>query len=301
MDKRFQLKEDIMRIGQLRRAFSERGAVYGRIQVHTTLFICAGQFVAYSQDTVSIFLLGGQSNMLGQGNPGEISPPLSETQEDILFLENSNGNYAWGPMTPYFGKEDECFGPELKFSRIIADTRPDRTVAIVKHTEKPLTLAEGWNVETNGSTYLGMIAKVRGGMELLDAIGRPYVVAGMLWFQGEYDAVEQWMAQAYEQNLNNLIAGVRNEFSVPGMPFVIGQIYDIPLDQFPYTQEVQDAQDAVAESDPLTGILHTTDLPIGNDNIHFKTEGQLAIGQRFATVYLSLIGENTVAVDTDRA
>ncbi len=73
-----------------------------------------------AQGTTRVFLLGGQSNMVGQGATAELTPPLSQPQTDVNFWSG-----GWVPLQPIYGRSSTQFGPEVSFGRAIKDAFPE--------------------------------------------------------------------------------------------------------------------------------------------------------------------------------
>ena len=109
--------------------------------------------------------------------------------------------------------------------------------------------------------------------------------------QGERDSVFEFMAESYESNLTDFINAVRRATGNDYLPFIIAQIeprvYRLEDKQFQHAFRhiVQEAQRAVASSNPSVELVETIDLP-QSDNLHFDTGGQLELGRRFTEAYL---------------
>ena len=117
----------------------------------------------------------------------------------------------------------------------------------------------------------------------------------MLWHQGESDTGSATSADNYQANLTNLIARVRGDlFGGRPLPFVIGSLSNSQYGNIttpgsgPY--KVRQAQEAVAAADPTVGIVITDGYGVRSDVIHFDHNGQVALGQDFATRMLTLEG-----------
>ena len=256
---------------------------------------------ALNAGKVQVWLMGGQSNMRGHGNPVQITDPLLQSpQGDVMLWHNQhNEDVFWDAGDPKditgvgpqgFGFEqltwgggrtettqEGGFGPELSFGRAVADVIPGQRIALIKHAIGGTNLYSDWNATTNGGDYLDFVETTHAALQVLTAAGLDYEIKGMLWMQGEADASPSASA-AYKTNLQALIASVRQEFGVPAMPFVMGLTYS--------SSGVRAAQLAVAAADPLVSAVDLSDLAatglVTYDNIHLNTASQLEFGRRLA-------------------
>ena len=179
-----------------------------------------------SANPVKVILLGGQSNAVGQGNNAGLptSPVnLQLPQDDILFYYT--GGTGLTTLRPGSGGEPVTtgnkFGVEVTFGREIADADPSVTYAIIKHAESGTALYNDWAPGT-GSSYAGFRSTVDAGLAALQNAGYTTEIVGMLWHQGESDALEEQEAN-YENNLTAFIADIRSRYGA-NLPFFIGEI-----------------------------------------------------------------------------
>jgi len=236
---------------------------------------------------VDVYLLGGQSNMVGIGFANSLPPSLRVAQPDVQIYwsavpewrglqPSSEASSGWGTY----------FGPEVTFGRTMADAS-ERPVHLIKHAVGGTDLAYYWNPGTGpsdpsmGEGYRVFSETVADGLAELEATGVVPVVRGMIWMQGEADAYYEEFADAYEDNLAHLIDRVRSDVGVPDMPFVAAQIDCRGV--CPYRDTVNGAMTAVAASDATVSTFSTEAL--GRypwDDWHYHGWGQRALGEHFA-------------------
>jgi len=241
---------------------------------------------------LKVYLLGGQSNMNGwidfSPSPVPIPVPLQSPQEDVLIYHNIAP--GWTTLRPGQGVDSSSIGPELLFGHDMAQAQPGEKIALIKYALGGTCIYDYWRPPSAGGTigmfYTGFINFVNTALNALDAAYEPEIV-GMIWMQGEQDAVYEYSALVYEQNLTYLIGDFRNEFDVANMPFVIGQIHDVA---WPYSHIVRPAQVNVGQTVPNTAVFDTLDIPIYIPHGHYTTEGQIILGQRFAKAMGELEG-----------
>lgn len=229
-----------------------------------------------------VFLLAGQSNMAGEGVVAELTAPYNVPQPDVKFWNNN----AWVALQGGFGDGNPGvrFGPELSFGHAIHNLFPNDDIYLVKYGLTSTSLAVNWNPDGTGACYNAFKAKANAAIQDLTAAGKSPVIAGMLWMQGENDALKSTQAAAYSQNLTNFIATARRDFSTPNMEFVIGRVlpcYGTPTD----SDLVRNAQMTVPGQVGHASWINTDDLQLAFTG-HYGTQGQIDLGIRFANRFI---------------
>jgi len=249
------------------------------------LWLCACVMLAtLSCSAVNrVFLLGGQSNMVGQGMNAELVLPYSTAQNDVYYWAGS-----WVSLSPGFGLSASQFGPEVAFGRAIKDALPDDAVYLVKYAANGTALYNDWK-PTSGAQYMGFVDTANSALTALDNAGIGYEISGMLWMQGEADA-DEGEAASYEANLRNFIAAIRTQFSTPEMPFIIARVLDF-YGTPPQAGMVRAAQVSVADSSPFVSWFDTDSYSVhaGGNAGHYNTQGQLDLGRNYAADNLEYI------------
>ncbi|MGJ8656137.1 MAG: sialate O-acetylesterase [Akkermansiaceae bacterium] len=250
-----------------------------------------------------IYLIGGQSNAEGRAVNSNLPTALQGIQADVMLFNDVDGNWAalqpgTGGNTATGGNSSQ-FGPEVTLGRTLADANPTRNIAIVKYGAGGTNLHTQWDPDDTGADnkYDNFVTTVNNAIASLPT-GVTYSIKGMVWMQGENDAPATGgngvspNALAYEANLTNFISSVRDEFGVPEMPFVIGQLghlKDVPVANTNWTI-VQSGQARVAALDPHVTMVINTGLPL-KDLVHYNAEGQQTLGQNFANALLGQINQ----------
>ncbi|WP_437759800.1 sialate O-acetylesterase [Sorangium sp. So ce1389] len=210
---------------------------------------------------VKVFVLAGQSNMVGFGVGADLPPEL-RSQPDIWYDHynpdaREGGPYAsatstdWGPLEP---KGDaRRYGPEITFGRAVAAAFPEHRIAIVKVAQGGTNLVDHWGRglppdpevlyksqlyhtllgSLDSATYTGdrallypdEVTRLDGALARLESEGHDYEIAALVWMQGENEA--GWSAAfRYGDTLRSFIAAVREDLRVPDLPVVLGRISD---------------------------------------------------------------------------
>jgi hypothetical protein len=255
-----------------------RSPLSGLLIAGIVLLACAG--FAAASGPVKVFILGGQSNMVGQG---EMLPATTQgTLEYVVandptgfyrFISDGAGGWAsrddvWmrfekddtdirnGNLTTGYGNATDEIGPELGFGHVIGDLY-EHQVLLVKAAWGGKSLAVDFRPPSSGGTtgfYYNEILRVVA--DALDNIGtyfpdydaaEGYEIAGFAWHQGWNDRVSTANSAEYETNLVNFIKDIRTDLAAPNLPFVIATTgMEKASNDTGYT-EVELAQLAVAD------------------------------------------------------
>ena len=234
-----------------------------------------------AQQPVKIFILAGQSNMLGKGTVAGVTTPgtldyivANDPDGKYQFLK-SGGSYVvrddvwirdqdpvWGGLTTGFGGESSgLIGPELGFGHRMGDANETK-ILIVKCAWGGKSLAvdfrppsSGWNVNPpvaagdQGFYYTEILRLVNEATTNLASYvpgynGEGYEFAGMGWHQGYNDRISAGNSDQYEANMVNFINDIRSALAAPAMPFVIATT---GMDGFIYSK-VEKAQMKMADA-----------------------------------------------------
>ena len=257
---------------------------------------------------VKVYLMAGQSNMVGPGSAKYVQenhPELMKPRDDVWCI---NAGKVSGPLRPGYGYGEGNFGLELTMGRVLGDA-VDNPIVLFKTSTGGTTLHKHWRPPSAvkraggevGPLYTRMIRRFHNILanreDAFGAFKGPIEVAGFVWFQGENDCCAKdeggkgfW--EYYEENLKDLIEDVRREVGVPKLPVLIVQINDACWDGLPNRggTVLRPIQQKVAESDPHATWIKTCDL---NSGYHYDSASHIIIGERAGKALLPLI-EKTV-------
>lgn len=230
-----------------------------------------------------VFLLAGQSNMVGHGvvdlddpqdyngGKGNLNSLFADQKKRQLVhgLRDAEGNWRSrndvfirfqtrdglkvGKLsigyTAYDGKHH--FGPELQFGHVVGD-HFEEPVLLLKAAWGGKSLLNDFASPSSGKTgkyYTKMIEEFRVGLasvaeEIPELADCKLDVAGFVWMQGWNDMCDEEATEKYSQNLIHFVNDVRKDFSIPELPFVVGELgnggkvkKDTPMFRFRRQQE----------------------------------------------------------------
>lgn len=196
----------------------------------------------------------------------ETNGEWSVMENAYLYFENGPGDIIKDNVTVAQGANPELIGPELMFAYQLDEYYED-PVLIIKTAWGGLSLAEDFRPPSaggvTGAYYNEMLEIVEYVTENIATefpnLGTSeFELAGFAWFQGWNDGASENFLNEYESNLNHLVNDVRNDFSVPNLPFVIASSGQGGYEShWGWTQDIQEivsvAQENVGCNDLLYG------------------------------------------------
>lgn len=247
------------------------------------MLLLTSPLVGQTKKPVQVFLLGGQSNMVGVGQVKELVSPYDQPFARIPAWNQAEKK--WEPLAPGMMKRKGRFGPEISFGRAIAEAMPKAEIRLIKYAAGGTALYNDW-APTKGKQYQAFMNTAKAALADLNKNGVKYEIAGMLWLQGESDAHENKGA-GYEKNMTAFITHMRQQFKTPNMPFLIARVLSHYGGKSGQAKLVRDAQEKVAKDMKHVAWFDTDGLPMFNAG-HYNGKGLIEIGKRFAKAYVTL-------------
>ena len=195
-------------------------------------------------EPLKVYLLAGQSNMVGQGvvkgeeTPGTVEFCLANDktgkyeflsdkrgklteQEDVWIYFKRDGKVLAENLSARFGKSDDVVGLELSFGEQI-EKQEGGQILLIKTAWGGKSLGKDFRPPSAGGEtgryYQMMVEEIH---DALDNLGKyfpkyrktdGYEIEGLCWHQGWNDHVNKKFTAEYTDNLEHLIKDLRAEF-----------------------------------------------------------------------------------------
>ncbi|MCC6424480.1 MAG: sialate O-acetylesterase [Phycisphaerales bacterium] len=248
-----------------------------------------------------VWILAGQSNMQGIAARTDAAQPHPQVR---AFYMTDHWDKAQEPLHTLWKAVDpihntlhgqttedpiHVVGPGLYFAlNMRRETQvPQGLIACAHggssmlHWDPALKRLEG------KSLYGAMVRRVRknGGK-----------VAGVLWYQGESDALN-FETQKYIQRMKKLVGSIRRDFNDAKLPMVMAQIgrFVVTYSVGDSWNEIQDQQRRMPKIIPHLAVVPTIDLPM-EDPIHIGADGPKRLGARMARAMRAIKGDKKVGL-----
>ncbi len=235
--------------------------------------------------SLSLFLLAGQSNMAGRG---VVTDADREPVPGIWALAKDG---EWKPAVDplHFDKPIAGVGLGRAFAAEIQGGDPELQIGLIPAAVggSPIStwVPGGYHAPTKIHPYDAALERAR---KALEAGGS---LRAILWHQGESDCKPEASA-IYQDRLTELIARFRDALSLPELPFIIGQLGRFEGREWSEdTERVDAAHRAVAEADPHVAFVSSEGLKAKSDGVHFDAASLQEFGRRYAAAYQTLVGQ----------
>ncbi len=232
-------------------------------------------------DSLYIFFMAGQSNMAGRGF---VKPLDTIPNKRILTIdETNNWIYAKEPLHFY---EPSLAGLDcgMSFARKLLDSIPDGiSIAMIPCAVGGSSIEQWLNNEAfRGVTLLDNFkSKV--------AFAKKYgEIKGILWHQGEANATTK-LIPTYSQKLDSLIKIFRITVENGSLPILIGELghYAEPKERQARWDSINSIIHDIGKMRNIV-VIETNGFKDKGDKVHFDSESQRKLGERFAKKYLEI-------------
>ena len=233
------------------------------------------QLMTTTPNVTKVFILSGQSNMVGFGVASEYSfnhpERMSITCAGQCAYSNAVGRLDVHKLSYGFGRGERWFGPELGVAqRLLYHNYSDTDVVLMKVS---------WGAQPISQFLPGgfMFPLLNDTISLLRQRYQGAEFEAMFWMQGESDSLAFEEATKYEQRFFELVQILRS--IVPNLPVISGLIKELPV--WTYHEIVRDALRNVS-----THVVETTDLSL-MDSVHYDSSSTIILGERFVDALIS--------------
>ncbi|CAM9447251.1 unnamed protein product, partial [Hapterophycus canaliculatus] len=160
------------------------------------------------------------------------------------------------------------------FAGAVGDCEVSNGRANHRHENHP------WGYKPGSKNLFGaMAARIEEG---LNAAPEGSHLGGVLWYQGETDAMKEDHATTYYERFQTLVKDVR-ALGFPDLQFFTVAITGT-TSRLPYLDKVRDAQLHAGSSARTSGVwvVDAFGLPMFTDGLHLLTNAQVEVGERMA-------------------
>jgi len=221
---------------------------------------------ARAEQKVHLFILSGQSNMVGLNPDLSFTPTVAKAlaPDKVIVVKDAVGGQ---PIRRWYKK-----------------WQPPRGMEAATPAAEP-----------NGDLYDRLMGKVKSAVQdrpLGGPKGRPDTVT-FVWMQGERDA-KGALSEVYAESFKGLIAQFQADLGRTDINVVIGRLSDNYNAAKPsaHWTRVREIQVKLAQDDPRIEWVDTDDLNGPGNGLHYTKEGYVELGKRFADKALALIAKD---------
>lgn len=248
------------------------------------------------REHMSLFILAGQSNMVGWA-------PVPENEATDSRIYVFGNDYHWRiasePVDSAYNQVDQVsldgialFGPSLAFGFESREHRPNVVIGLIPCAKNSSAIGQWQRDLSDQALYGSCLKRARAASPM----GQ---IAGILFFQGEADALDPNMYPDPELHPSDwsawftaFVNDFRKDVGGSDLPVVFAQLgSNAATGDFPNWNVVKQQQLSVQL--PMTAMITTDDLPL-LDGLHFTVESYRIIGQRFAEAYWDLVGQESI-------
>jgi hypothetical protein len=217
---------------------------------------------------MKLFLLIGQSNMAGRG---KVEAKDTVENPHIFMLTK---DLKWVPAKDplHFDKPAAGVGLGSEFAREVQKADPQATIGLIPCAVGGSSLDQ-W--KAGGALYKTAVARTKEAM-------KNGALAGILWHQGESDAINPALVETYIERLDRMIGQLRKDLDAEKVPVVIGELIHGHKNNDAINAELAKAPKKI----PFSCLVSSEGL--GNKALHFGSADLRTFGKRYAAAYMKL-------------
>jgi hypothetical protein len=230
------------------------------------------------KNKVWVFILAGQSNMAGRGL---VEPQDTIQNKRILTInEKEQLIYAKEPLHFY---EPTMAGLDcgLSFGKTLLRGIPSNISVLLI----PAAVGGSSISQWLGDSVHRKVKLLTNFKEKVEVAKKYGTIKAVLWHQGESDANKESIP-LYDQRLSSLFDAFRRIVQNSSLPIVVGELGSYSDNKQAWAAINQIIREHAAV-DPNIAVVSTGDLINRGDKIHFNSEGQRKLGERYAQAYLN--------------
>jgi len=232
-----------------------------------------------NKENIWIFLMAGQSNMAGRAT---IETQDLVTNARILSI-NSLNNWTIAKEPLHFYEEADKLDCGMSFARKLLENIPDSiTIIMVPCAVGGSSVFQWLNDEEHRNVKL--LSNFKQKVQLSKQKG---IIKGILWHQGESNANDNDIP-IYKNALLELFSVFREQVGNDDLPIILGEIGHFAEDDQELFDQINEIIHSM-EDEKNCFWISSEGLTDRGDNLHFDSESQRKLGERYATKYLELV------------
>lgn len=222
---------------------------------------------------INAFLLIGQSNMAGRGDLMKTSPI---NNYNILVFRNETWVTAEDPL--HHDAPETGVGPGMSFAEMMLQLSNYKKIGLIPCAVGGTSIDE-WYI--GSSLYSNAVETA------LSATKQEAVIKGILWHQGESDAIDQREAENHIEKFEKVMAELRKDLLAEDIPLIIGELgYFLENnDFFKYYSIINTNYRLYCMRNKGASLVSASGLKDKGDFLHFDSRSQRELGTRYALRY----------------
>lgn len=227
---------------------------------------------------MKVFIMAGQSNMVGQGIMGLV-PPIVD--EKVKIFRGETWEVATEPFNPTLGSgRGVNLGPSFAQKLREAD---DVEIGFI-YCPVGASWLHQW--QPGEEIYEEAVKRCKAGL-----VGNE--LAGMLWLQGEQDCDTDEHAETYGDRFLSFLSALESDIGMKDFPVIISELgdylgtYDYCKDRY---QTINKEIGRIAATSPRFEVVNADGFEPNEpeDPAHINGAGQRELGRRFAAAWAKL-------------
>ncbi|MCM8529126.1 MAG: sialate O-acetylesterase, partial [Lentisphaeraceae bacterium] len=255
-----------------------------------------------AREPIRTIIVSGQSNSDGRAETKDIPKDTDLNFDNFYFYHgNASGNahescpsnelitLRPGSGSLYKGKNH--FGIEIGTAMVLREKFPNEKFLIIKYAKGGSSLFTDWDLK-KGPHLKKLRETVKGAYAAIREKGYEPDIRAFLWHQGESDSKKD-RVDSYNEKLTLFLNQMKNDFSST-MAYAIGQINLAQKIEPELSGKVMKAQEEVAKSFGKSVLVPSEGLSLKDDQMHFDTEGMIALGKRYGNAILPYMAKSDI-------
>ena len=231
-----------------------------------------------SKNNLWVFVLAGQSNMAGRGF---VEPPDTIPSSRIFSINKANEIILAKEPLHFYEPSLTGLDCGISFGRELIKSLPDSISILLIPTAVGGSTISQWlgdSLHKNVQLFSNFSARTA----VAKSIG---TFKGILWHQGENDALNDSDINAYKSRLSQLFIRFRETTGVNNLPVFIGKLGDFSAENQHKRNLINEQITAYSQTDSNAIVIETKGLKDKGDKLHFNAEAQRMLGKRMAEAF----------------